>query len=248
MRLCLDTKDFVRAHIMAKKIQIKIFKDVELEDLKTRYYTLIVRYHTHTHNWMEIFRAYQAMFDSPTLQSDQATADRCLKLQVLFLVLSPFDNEQSEQMHSLARLKSKLEKLPMYKQLLQLFITKEIFHFADCKPGLLAELAAFGDIDVAEQELMLETMHTRVTQHNIQAVAGYYARVSMTRLANLLGLPQDAMEKELCAMVSKKQARKSGRPRLDQRGIAVGAVQLRFKQCSSKPIKCAPPPSGVRAH
>jgi|TARA_B100000524_G_scaffold214802_1_gene112713 26S proteasome regulatory subunit N5 len=205
VRLCLDTKDFIRAHIMAKKIQIKIFKDVELEDLKMRYYKLIVRYHTHSHNWMEMFRAYQAMFDSPALKEDTAAAERCLKLQLIYLVLSPFDNEQSDQMHALAKLKSQLEKLPMYKQLLQLFITKEIFHFADCKPGLQAELAAFGHIDAAEQELMLETMHTRVTQHNIQAVACYYARISIARLANLLALAPDAMEKELCAMVSNKQ-------------------------------------------
>ena len=81
VRLCLDTKEYVRAQIMAKKINIKVFKDVEIEDLKLRYYTLIVRYHTHTHAWMEIFRAYQAMWGAKTLEADVAKADRVLKLQ-----------------------------------------------------------------------------------------------------------------------------------------------------------------------
>lgn len=59
VRLCLDTQEFVRANIMSKKINTKVFKDTEIEDLKLRFYTMIVRYHTDSHNWMEIFRAYQ---------------------------------------------------------------------------------------------------------------------------------------------------------------------------------------------
>ena len=60
VRLCLDTGDFVRAQIMAKKISTKVFKDPDLEELKLRYYALIVRYERHGHNWMAIFRAFQA--------------------------------------------------------------------------------------------------------------------------------------------------------------------------------------------
>ena len=39
------------------------------------------------------------------------------------------------------------------------------------------------------------------------AVSEYYSRVTMERLASLLGLPIGQMEEELSAMVSKKQAR-----------------------------------------
>ena len=52
---------------------------------------------------------------------------------------------------------------------------------------------------------MLETMHTRVSQHNIQVVAGYYGRISMPRLAELTGLSMEKMEEQLCEMVTKKQ-------------------------------------------
>lgn len=44
------------------------------------------------------------------------------------------------------------------------------------------------------------------SQHNIMAVSEYYSRVTMERLASLLGLPIGQMEEELSAMVSKKQA------------------------------------------
>jgi len=204
VRLCLDTKDYVRALIMAKKIQTKVFKDPELDDLKMAYYTLIVRYHVHNHSWMDIFRAYQAMWTSPSLKADLPAAHRCLKLQVLYLALSPHDNEQSDQMHILSSEKM-LHDLPMYRQLLTLFITKELFHFNDLKEGLTVELATFDNLAQSEQELMLETMHKRITEHNIHVVAGYYARITMARLASLLMLPQTQMETQLCEMVTKKQ-------------------------------------------
>merc|ERR1712216_1078896 len=82
----------------------------------------------------------------------------------------------------------------MFKQLLKLFITKEIFHFAELQAGLESELALFSELDAEERKLMLETMHTRVPQHNIQVVAGYYARISMARLAELTGLTMEKME------------------------------------------------------
>mmetsp|Transcript_38677 Transcript_38677/g.87912 ORF Transcript_38677/g.87912 Transcript_38677/m.87912 type:complete len:443 (-) Transcript_38677:854-2182(-) len=204
VRLCLDTDEFVRAQIMAKKINVKVFKNVELDDLKLRYYGMIVRYHVHSHNWMEIFRAYQSMWDSPSLKADQAAADRCLKMQVLYLALSPFDNEQSSELHALNALKE-LERLPLFKGILKFFIAQELFHFADLKPGLEAELAAMGEFSEAETALMLETLHDRVTQHNIVVASLYYGRISMERLATLLALSIEAMEKQLCAMVSKKQ-------------------------------------------
>lgn len=204
VRLCLDTDDFVRAHIMAKKIQTKVFKDVELDDLKMRYYTLIVRYHMHSHNWLDIYRSYRAMWTSPSLASDAPAAHRCLKLQVLYLVLSPFDNEQSEQMHVLAAEKM-LQDLPLYKQLLTLFITKELFHFADLREGLATELTAVAELPTDEQTRMLETIHTRVNEHNIQAIASYYSRISMERLGSLLAMAVPDMEKQLCEMVCKKQ-------------------------------------------
>jgi len=53
---------------------------------------------------------------------------------VLYLVLSQYNNEQSNLMHTLA-LEKTLPKLPMYESLLKLFITKEIFHFTDVRAG-----------------------------------------------------------------------------------------------------------------
>lgn len=61
----------------------------------------------------------------------------------------------------------RLAKLPLFKQLLKLFITKELFHFSDLKPSLQAELVAMGEFSEKELTLVLDTLHNRVSQHNI---------------------------------------------------------------------------------
>lgn len=43
MRLCLAKQDFVRTQIIAKKINIKFFNEAEQQDLKLKYYDLMVR-------------------------------------------------------------------------------------------------------------------------------------------------------------------------------------------------------------
>ena len=204
VRLCLDSGDTIRANIMSKKINAKVFADVEIEDLKLAYYGLIVRYHLHEHTWMEIFRAYQAMWGAKSLMENEAARDRNLKLQSVYLMLSAYDNEQSDQMHSLSEI-SELAALPMYAELVRLFNTKEVFHFGEVQVALKAELEAFGDFDTKEVELMLTTFHRRVTEHNISVVAAYYSRITMERLAALLELEVGKTEEQLCEMVSKKQ-------------------------------------------
>uniref|UniRef100_A0A7S2BW76 PCI domain-containing protein n=1 Tax=Haptolina brevifila TaxID=156173 RepID=A0A7S2BW76_9EUKA len=204
VRLCLDTEDTVRAQIMSRKINVKVFQDDEIEDLKLSYYSMIVRYHLHSHNWLEIFRAYQAMWGSKSLMDDAEARSRNLKLQCIYLMLSAYDNEQNDQMHILSKI-PQLADLAMYKELVRLFITKEVFHFADLESQLRTEIEALGSFDAKETDLMLTTFHRRVTEHNIEVVSQYYARIRIERLAMLLQLDIPKMEEQLCEMVTKKQ-------------------------------------------
>ena len=107
--------------------------------------------------------------------------------------------------HILAAIKP-LADLPMYKELVRLFTTKELFHFGELHDALQAELQspAFG-FDKAEVTLMLTTFHKRVTEHNLGVVSAYYSRITMERLSTLLELDIATMEEQLCEMVTKKQ-------------------------------------------
>jgi len=203
VRLCLDTNEFVRAQIMARKINVKVFKDVEIEDLKLRFYRLIVRYHLHEHTWMEIYRAYESMWDTPSLQANDDERTQALKMLCIYLMLAPFGMERTQQLAVVSEIKQ-LADLPMYKELVRLFTTQEIFHFGELKEALKAELQGLG-FDEKEVDLMLMTCHRRVTEHNLNVVAAYYARITMERLSALLELDIATMEEQLCEMVVNKQ-------------------------------------------
>mmetsp|Transcript_30634 Transcript_30634/g.79550 ORF Transcript_30634/g.79550 Transcript_30634/m.79550 type:complete len:442 (-) Transcript_30634:384-1709(-) len=204
VRLCLETEDYIRANIMAKKINVKVFKDDDLADLKLTYYNHIVKYHGHSHTWLEIFRAYQAMWGTTLLMEDEAARTRNLKLQCVYLMLSAYNHEQSSEMHGLAAI-SQLAELPMYKELVRLFTTQEVFNYGEVKGALQTELEKLGSFDAKELELMLTTFHRRVTEHNIQVISEYYGRISMTRLCEHLELELAPMEEQLCEMITKKQ-------------------------------------------
>jgi 26S proteasome regulatory subunit N5 len=135
---------------------------------------------------------------------DEEARSRNLKLQCIYLMLSAYDNEQNDQMHILSKI-PQLADLPMYKELVRLFITKEVFHFADLESQLRAEIEALKGFDAKETDLMLTTFHRRVTEHNIEVVSQYYTRIQIERLAALLQLEIPKMEEQLCEMVTKKQ-------------------------------------------
>ncbi len=44
----------------------------ELPELKLRYYELMIQYHLHNNNYIEVTRSYKAMYDTDDIQADAA--------------------------------------------------------------------------------------------------------------------------------------------------------------------------------
>ena len=92
----------------------------------------------------------------------------------------------------------KVEELALYKEILKLFITDEII--GDPLPNQDLFLAG------AHERVMInewiETLHTRIVQHNIRALAKHYKRIRLSRASTLLSLPVAEVEKTMSAMVS----------------------------------------------
>jgi hypothetical protein len=63
-----------------------------------------VRYHLREHTWIEIYRAYQSMWDTPSKGGAQDST-HTLKCMCIYLFLSPFDKDRTEQLHVLAAIK-----------------------------------------------------------------------------------------------------------------------------------------------
>merc|ERR1711874_599041 len=123
MRLCLATKDYIRAQIISKKISIRFFEKSEHQDLKLKFYRYMIEMDEHDGNYLNICRHHRAIYDTPSIQENEQDKLQTLKNVALFIVLSPYDSEQCDLIHRILQEKDLLE-IPKYKSLLDQFINQ----------------------------------------------------------------------------------------------------------------------------
>ncbi|MEE6507179.1 hypothetical protein FKM82_007985, partial [Ascaphus truei] len=70
MRLCLAVKDYIRTQIMSKKINTKFFKDDNAEQLKLKYYNLMIQLDQHEGSYLSVCKHYRAIYDTPCIQAE----------------------------------------------------------------------------------------------------------------------------------------------------------------------------------
>jgi len=204
VRLCLDNKDFIRAQIMSNKITRKTLTEPDLQDLKLRFYELMIRFYANDANYLEICKCYQNIYDTPSVQADKPKWVSTLQKIVVYILLAPHDNTQSDLLHHIYEDKA-LEELPKYKELLRSFITIELIRWARLKEVFANEFTAQLGAEVqGEKKGLWADIHNRVVEHNIRVIAAYYTRISVRRLSELLDLPQDEAEKFVANLVVAK--------------------------------------------
>lgn len=202
MRLCLDKKDYIKAQILSKKISRKAIGDKDLQDLKIRYYELMIRYYSHDSNYIEICKCYQSMYDTPKVQENEAEWKKYLALTTIFACLSPFDNEQSDLINRINEDK-KLQQILPYKTLLKTFLTKELIRWPKFQTMFSEDLNRYFSARPSEQNLWGD-LQKRVVEHNVRVIASYYSKITMKRLTELLDLDRDSVEKFVSDLVINK--------------------------------------------
>jgi 26S proteasome regulatory subunit N5 len=200
-RLTLDSKDFIRALIISRKITERSLSISEHQDLKIEYYKLMIRYHTEKKSWIDIAKAYLSIYDTPKIKSDEKVFSEILTNVVLFLILSPWDNLASDLMHRVFGDKN-IDNLKLFKGLLKTFVSAELInpqHFDVAFKQYLLEHPVFKVDPTRWQEL-----HNRIVENNIRVISVYYTKVHMKRLATLLHLDEQTTEDFVSKMVQKK--------------------------------------------
>uniref|UniRef100_A0A4W3K9G4 26S proteasome non-ATPase regulatory subunit 12 n=1 Tax=Callorhinchus milii TaxID=7868 RepID=A0A4W3K9G4_CALMI len=211
MRLCLAVKDYIRTQIISKKINTKFFQDENTEELKLKYYNLMIQVDQHEGSYLSICKHYRAIYDTPCIQADKTKWQQSLKSVALYVILAPYDNEQSDLVHRINADK-KFEEIPKYKDLLKLFTTMELMRWSSleedyCKE-LREELPENASTDVfsntEEGNKRWKDLKNRVVEHNIRIMAKYYTRITMKRMSELLDLSIDESEEFLSNLVVSK--------------------------------------------
>ncbi|TRY82098.1 hypothetical protein DNTS_013291 [Danionella cerebrum] len=129
MRLCIAVKDYIRTQIISKKINTKFFQEEGSEELKLKYYNLMIQVDQHEGSYLSICKHYRAIYDTPCILEDASKWQQALKSVVLYVILAPYDNEQSDLVHRISTDK-KLEEIPKYRDLLKQFTTMELMRWS----------------------------------------------------------------------------------------------------------------------
>ncbi|XP_071960590.1 26S proteasome non-ATPase regulatory subunit 12-like [Antedon mediterranea] len=213
MRLCLAKKDYVRTQIISKKISTKFFDSTEdeIQIKKLKYYQLMIELDLQEGSYLKISKHYRAIYDTPNIKEDKPKLKQALKNVVLYVILAPFDNEQSDMIERLKK-ENGLEEVPKYKELVSCFTTHELMRWqqvcsiyeAELKKGSPDDPPTDVFTDTEDGKKRWDDLRNRVVEHNIRIMAKYYTRINMARLAELLELTEVEAEQFLSDLVVKK--------------------------------------------
>jgi len=201
MRLCLETKDYVRAEIISKKIHQETINQEDYGDEKLLFFRQLIQLYIYQGEYLQIAQAYDKCFRTKSIQEDEAKWKPELKKAIMYLLLSSFDSEVSD---FLLRLKAekKTRQLPSCSYMLKEMTKDELVEWP---LKYEAEWKMETVFKGKEGEKRWLDLHKRVVQHNIWVVAKYYKRIRSARLAQLLRLDEEKTEEFLSEMVSSKQ-------------------------------------------
>lgn len=205
MRLCLAIQDYIRAQIISKKISTRFFEDNKFQDLKLKFYGYMIQLGQHEADYLDICKNYRQVHDTASIVEDQTKNLLTMKNVVLYIILSKYDNEQSDLIHRIAGEKL-LDELPIYKEILEKFTTKEIINQAafcqsyekelrDSSP----EVEVFSRAEAGDKRWT--DLKARIVEHNIRMMAAYYTKIRLGRMAQLLALTEAETEDALSDMV-----------------------------------------------
>ena len=129
IRLCLATKEYIRAQIVSKKISTRFFENAEYQELKLTFYKYMIELDQNEGTYLNICRHYRAVYETPCIQENEEKKLEALKHMAVYVILSPYDNEQSDAIHHILKEKA-LDKIQIYKNLLEQFTNLELIEQA----------------------------------------------------------------------------------------------------------------------
>ena len=185
-----------------------------VEQLRLNYHRLMIRYHAHADDYLEMCRCYQNVMACDLVKDDEAARSQAAKRAAWLVVLAPTSPMQQDLLHQISEDRECLADLPLHKQLTKQFTTKEIIHWDTLAEAFASEMAAETELFGGEKgETRREDLRRRVIEHNLLVVGAYYKRVRLDRLGELLCLDAKETEKRLSDLVvAKKVSARIDRP------------------------------------
>jgi len=216
MKIMIKKKDYVILYIISKKINKKSIEEKGIEDLKIIYYSYLVIYYTHEKKFFENAECYKAIYDA--LKKNQDVREKMPKViefyfpldmvgllenYIIYLVLCTHNPEQVKHFQDLkANYASDLEAQPRLDKLVDAILATELVS-TNINEYNVGDTEAFSKKN-EHSEIHVKIFRKQLIQHNIRIIEKYYDRVTVERIAQLVGVDQETAESELCEMINNK--------------------------------------------
>lgn len=187
----------------------------DVTDLKLRYYEQQITLSKHEDKYLDACKYWRQVLDTEAVENNPEQLKTSLQRVIYFLILAPYDNEQSDLLERVQR-DSRNADIPLDAQLLKLFTVPELMRwpmvaqqfgphlcssdvFKAEKPSNVGK-----DSEEAKSYQRWEDLRKRVIEHNVRVIAKYYTRIQFKRLTELLDLSEDETEKYISDLVVSK--------------------------------------------
>jgi 26S proteasome regulatory subunit N5 len=181
----------------------------DVTDLKLRYYEQQITLAKHDDKYLEVCKHYRQVLDTESVEENPEQLQAVLQRVIYFVLLAPYDNEQSDLLHRIAQ-DSRNSQVPQDAALLKLFTIPELMRWPMveeqfgphiCSTDIFSNTPSSTDPKAHERYLALRH---RVIEHNVRVIAKYYTRITFPRLTSLLDLSEEETEKYISDLVCKK--------------------------------------------
>ena len=189
-------------------------REDDVTDLKLKYYSQQVTLAKHDDKYLEACKHYRSVLDTEAVENRKEQRESCLQRIIYFVILAPYDNEQSDLLHRIAQDARNAQDVPQDAALLKMFTIPELMKWPTVEQQFGEHLCST-DIFSAKDEKTTEDpegkayqrwkdLRKRVIEHNVRVVAKYYTRIQFSRLTQLLDLSEDETEQYISDLVTSK--------------------------------------------
>ncbi|KAK7433252.1 proteasome regulatory particle subunit [Neonectria magnoliae] len=206
----LEKEKKEREKKIARGEEVPEEKPDDTTDLKLRFYEQQIILAKHDEKYLEVCKHYRQVLDTEAVEDDPAKLHPVLQRIIYFVILAPYDNEQSDLLHRIHR-DTRNAEVASDAELLRLFTVHELMRWPEIAKKFGPQLCSTDVFDVQPGQSSDEKAHQRwkdlrkrVIEHNVRVVAKYYTRIQMKRLTQLLDLDEDETEKYISELVTSK--------------------------------------------
>lgn len=184
-------------------------KEDDVTDLKLRYYEQQIMLAKQEDNYLEVCKHYRHVLDTESVENNPEQLHATLQRVIYYIILSPFDNEQSDLLHRI-HADTRNSLVPVEAQLLKIFTIHELMRWPIVSEKFGPHLCTTDVFSVSENPTnpkaytRWQALRKRVIEHNLRVVAKYYTRIQMGRLTTLLDLNEDETESFISQLVTAK--------------------------------------------